>query len=69
VRRCSALELDQPDGIVREAASIPFLRSGAATLHLDAIVTRPANPGRYPMVVITHGTKGHRITHALGVLR
>jgi dienelactone hydrolase len=55
-RPCAALELDQPDGIVREAASIPFVRPGAATLHLDAIITRPANPGRYPIVVITHGT-------------
>jgi dienelactone hydrolase len=53
---CVALELDQPDGIVREAASIPFVLPGTAPLHLDAIVTRPANPGRYPMVVITHGT-------------
>jgi dienelactone hydrolase len=53
---CAALELDQPDGIIREAASIPFVTAGAATLHLDAIVTRPADPGRYPMVVITHGT-------------
>jgi dienelactone hydrolase len=53
---CAALELAQPEGIIREAASIPFVRPGAATLHLDAIITRPANPGSYPMVVITHGT-------------
>jgi dienelactone hydrolase len=53
---CAALELDQPDGIIREAASIPFVRPGATTLHLDAIITRPADPGRHPMVVITHGT-------------
>jgi dienelactone hydrolase len=50
------MDLAQPEGIIREAASIPFVTAAADTLHLDAIITRPANPGRYPVVLLNHGT-------------
>jgi dienelactone hydrolase len=53
---CASTELAQPEGIFRELVSIPFTQIGALPLQLDGIVTRPSKPGRYPLVLINHGS-------------
>ena len=52
----AAEPLGQVPGLVREATSVPFAPHGGAPLLLDALVTRPAGAGRFPLVVLSHGT-------------
>src|SRR5262245_52874913 len=49
-------ELAQPAGLIREAVAIPFTRSDGSTLRLEAVITRPAASGRYPLVLVNHGS-------------
>ena len=59
---CTA-DVVQPRGLVREPVFVPFTQSGGATLRLEAIVARPATAGRFPLVVISHGSP-RRISEA-----
>ena len=59
---CTA-DVVQPRGLVREAVFVPFSQPGGATLRLEAIVARPATAGRFPLVVISHGSP-RRISEA-----
>lgn len=54
--RAVAAELARPAGLIREAVAIPFTRPDGSTLRLDAVVTRPVAPGRYPLVLVNHGS-------------
>jgi dienelactone hydrolase len=47
-------ELAQPPGLVRSLITVP-ITAGGATVTLEALLTRPAAPGRYPLVVLSHG--------------
>ena len=58
-----AADVVQPRGLVRELDSVPFSQPNAPTLNLKAIVARPATAGRFPLVVISHGSP-RRITEA-----
>jgi dienelactone hydrolase len=58
-----AADVVQPRGLVRELASVPFSQPNGPTLYLKAIVARPAAAGRFPLVVISHGSP-RRITEA-----
>jgi hypothetical protein len=49
---CEA-DVVQPRGLVRELVSVPFSQPDGTTLRLEAIVARPATPGRFPLVMIT----------------
>jgi dienelactone hydrolase len=49
--------------LVRELDSVPFSQPNEPTLYLKAIVARPAAAGRFPLVVISHGSP-RRITEA-----
>ena len=51
----AAAPLGQVPGLVREATSVPFERQGAPPLRLEAVVTRPDAPGRFPLIVLSHG--------------
>jgi dienelactone hydrolase len=53
----------QPRGLVRELVSVPFSQPDGTTLRLEAIVARPATPGRFPLVLISHGSP-RRISEA-----
>ena len=59
---CTA-DVVQPRGLVREPVFVPFSQPGGATLRLEAIVARPATAGRFPLVVISHGSP-RRISEA-----
>ena len=56
-----AADVVQPRGLVRELDSVPFSQPNGPTLYLKAIVARPAAAGRFPLVVISHGSP-RRIT-------
>ena len=58
-----AADVVQPRGLVRELVSVPFSQPDGATLRLEAIIARPANPGRFPLVLINHGSP-RRISEA-----
>ena len=58
-----AADVVQPRGLVRELDSVPFSQPNGPTLNLKAIVARPATAGRFPLVVISHGSP-RRITEA-----
>ena len=49
----AAEPLGQPAGLVREAITVPF---GPKALTLEAVVTRPAGAGKFPLIVLSHGT-------------
>jgi dienelactone hydrolase len=51
-----AAELAQPAGLVREPVMIPFVQFNGNALKLEAVVTRPAAPGRYPLALLNHGS-------------
>jgi dienelactone hydrolase len=51
-----AADVVQPRGLVRELISVPFMQSDGQTLSLEAIVARPAASGRFPLVLISHGS-------------
>jgi len=51
-----AAELAQPAGLVREPVMIPFVQFNGNALKLEAVVTRPAAPGRYPLALVNHGS-------------
>jgi dienelactone hydrolase len=51
----AAAPLAQLPGLVREAVSVPFGPPGGKLLQLEALVTRPAAAGRFPLVVLSHG--------------
>jgi dienelactone hydrolase len=42
--------------MVREAVWVPFRASGGSALRLEARLIRPATAGRYPLVLISHGS-------------
>ena len=44
-------------GLVSEPLSVPVTISGDA-LSLDGFVVRPDRPGRFPLVIMLHGTPG-----------
>jgi dienelactone hydrolase len=46
----------QPRGLTRELVSVPFSPPNGPTLRLKAIVVRPAASGRFPLVLISHGS-------------
>jgi predicted acyl esterase len=52
----AADDIVQSKGMVREAVWVPFHESGGPTLRLEARLIRPATPGRYPLVLISHGS-------------
>jgi len=52
----AADDIVQPKGMVREAVWVPFRESGSPTLRLEARLIRPAASGRYPLVLISHGS-------------
>jgi dienelactone hydrolase len=52
----AADDIVQPKGMMREAVSIPFRESGSSALRLEALLIRPAASGRYPLVLISHGS-------------
>jgi dienelactone hydrolase len=52
----TADDIVQPKGMVREAAWVPFRESGSPTLRLEARLIRPVASGRYPLVLISHGS-------------
>ena len=58
-----AADVVQPRGLVRELDSVPFGQPNGPTLYLKTIVARPAAAGRFPLVVISHGSP-RRITEA-----
>jgi dienelactone hydrolase len=58
-----AADVVQPRGLVRELDPVPFSQPNGPTLYLKAIVARPAAAGRFPLVVISHGSP-RRITEA-----
>jgi dienelactone hydrolase len=58
-----AADVVQPRGLVRELDSVPFSQPNGPTLNLKAIAARPATAGRFPLVVISHGSP-RRITEA-----
>lgn len=47
-------------GMVREAVWVPFREPGRPTLRLEARLVRPAAVGRYPLVLISHGSPRNR---------
>jgi dienelactone hydrolase len=46
--------LTEPPGLSRTIISVPIAPNGASVV-LEALLTRPAAPGRYPLVVLSHG--------------
>jgi len=58
-----AADVVQPRGLVRELDSVPSSQPNGPTLYLKAIVARLAAAGRFPLVVISHGSP-RRITEA-----
>jgi dienelactone hydrolase len=46
----------QVEGLIRENIIVPFMRPDHPPYKLDALVTRPAAPGRYPLMIISHGS-------------
>lgn len=58
-----AADVVQPRGLVRQLDSVPFSQPNGPTLNLKAIAARPATAGRFPLVVISHGSP-RRITEA-----
>jgi dienelactone hydrolase len=52
----AADDIVQPAGMVREAVWVPFRESGSPTLRLETRLIRPAASGRYPLVLISHGS-------------
>lgn len=51
-----AADVVQPRGLVREPVFVPFSQPNGPTLRLKAIVVRPAASGRFPLVLISHGS-------------
>ena len=49
-----AQALAQPPGLIRAIMSVTVAPNGKP-IALDALLTRPAAPGRYPLVVLSHG--------------
>ncbi|MEE4226958.1 alpha/beta hydrolase family protein [Pseudomonas viridiflava] len=56
---------DQIDGLVREPLVLNVSLPDGQTATLDAFVTRPDRPGRWPVALITHGTDGNQIDRAI----
>jgi dienelactone hydrolase len=52
----AADDIVQPKGMVREAVWVPFRQPTGSTLRLEARLIRPALAGRYPLVLISHGS-------------
>jgi dienelactone hydrolase len=52
----AAGEMTQVIGLIRAPLPVVITPPGGAPVTLEAIVTRPAGPGRYPLALITHGT-------------
>ncbi len=50
------LKPGQAEGLIREYIVVPFARPDNPPYKLDAMVTRPAAPGRYPLMIISHGS-------------
>ncbi len=49
----AAEPIAQVSGLVRETITVPF---GPTPVALEAVVTRPAGAGKYPLLVLSHGT-------------
>jgi dienelactone hydrolase len=56
ISSAAADDIVQPKGMVREAVWVPFRGSGGSTLRLEARLIRPTTAGRYPLVLISHGS-------------
>ncbi|MEQ4501570.1 MAG: dienelactone hydrolase, partial [Pseudomonas sp.] len=46
------------DGLIREPLLLSVRLPDGSSALLDAFVTRPEKPGRWPVALITHGTNG-----------
>ena len=53
---CCVAEVVQPRGLIREPFAVPFNEPGRPPVNLEALVARPAPPGRFPLVIISHGS-------------
>jgi dienelactone hydrolase len=51
-----AADVVSPRGLIREKVSVPFRQPDGSVLRLAAVVVRPAAAGRFPLVVISHGS-------------
>ena len=51
-----AAEIVQPRGMIREALSVPFTQPNRPTLRLESMALRPALAGRFPLILISHGS-------------
>src|SRR5260221_11117237 len=49
----AAEPIAQVSGLVRETITVPF---GPTPVALEAVVTRPAGAGKYPLLGLSHGT-------------
>lgn len=52
----NSLVNQQFEGLIREPMTIQVVLDNGKPAILDAFVTRPAGPGKYPIVIINHGT-------------
>jgi len=52
----AADDIVQPKGMMREAVWVPFRESGSLALRLEARLIHPTTSGRYPLVLISHGS-------------
>jgi dienelactone hydrolase len=53
----AAADFGTVEGVHREAIAIPIAQTkDGAPLWLEALVTRPSEPGRYPLALLSHGT-------------
>ncbi len=52
----AADDIVQPKGFVREALWVPFRKATGPALRLEARLIRKAAAGRYPLVLISHGS-------------
>ncbi|MCF5710631.1 dienelactone hydrolase [Pseudomonas syringae] len=56
---------EQIDGLIREPLVLNINLPDGQSAMLDALVTRPDKPGRWPVALITHGTDGNQIDRAI----
>ncbi len=52
----AAGEMTQVPGLIRTSLPVVVAPAGGSPVTLDGIITRPAGPGRFPLVLINHGS-------------
>jgi dienelactone hydrolase len=45
-----------PPGLIQQNLMLPIVLPNGSQVRLEAVVTRPDQPGRFPLVVLVHGT-------------